>query len=160
MAAAIPFVILAFTAYSSIQQGEDAARSQEIQRNSALRNEEISRKAAQSASAESAAAQSAKRRQVRQILANQRAAAVQSGTGTGGSNEALLDQSSTLAELDVLNVAYEGALRSRGFNIQSDSDNLAAGIYGLNAKTSRRAGYLGAGKSLLSGGYDYYKSTR
>jgi hypothetical protein len=54
------------------------------------------------------------RRRARRALGQQRAAIGQSGTGFSGSNESIMAQSSTNAELDALNVRYAGQLERMG----------------------------------------------
>ncbi len=84
-------------------------------------------------------------------MGEQRAATAQSGTGFGGSNADLLDQSATLAELDMLNIAYEGQMRARGHEIQAQGEDYSRGVNRSNARNSRRAGIFNAGRSLLTG---------
>jgi hypothetical protein len=57
---------------------------------------------------QTSAAEEALRRDQRQFLGKQRAAVAESGTGMSGSNEDVMRQSAALAELDALNVQFEG----------------------------------------------------
>jgi hypothetical protein len=95
----------------------------------------------------------AQRRESSQFLGKQRAAIAQSGSGAGGSNGLLADQSSVLAELDALNVRYGGAIRGTGLISKA-----AQARFG-GRQASRESGLL-AGASLLSGASDTYKSYR
>lgn len=63
---------------------------------------------------QTSAREEAVRRAARRALGQQRAAIAQSGTGTGGTNAALAEQSTTNAELDALNVRYAGVLERMG----------------------------------------------
>ena len=119
-------------------------------------NAAISRQNAKTALDVSSAQQLQQRRSARQQLARERAFGAQSGTGEGGTNADLLEQSETLAELDALNIAYEGEVRARGFLAQSDIDTYNAGLYRKQAKNVKRAGYLST-VGTLAGGVANYK---
>lgn len=60
------------------------------------------------------------RREARQTLGEQRAAVSESGTGEGGSNALLMAQDSALAELDALNLRYEGRLKMSEYDSQAN----------------------------------------
>lgn len=114
-------------------------------------NATVQRQNADAALQQSASEQARQNRRARQVLGEQRAATAQSGTGFGGSNADLLDQSATLAELDMLNVAYEGQMRARGHEIQAQGEDYSAGVNRSTARNVRRAGIFSAGRSLLTG---------
>lgn len=103
----------------------------------------------------SSAAQITQRRQQRQALGTQRAAIAQSGTGMGGTNDALLQTSENYAELDLLNIAYDGAVRSKGYVAQSDLDEFQSKVYQSQVGPTKRAGYLSALGSMGRGIYGY-----
>jgi hypothetical protein len=132
-------------AVGAIQQGNAASASAKSQAHAADYNAAVSRNQAQQSLQVSAAEQLALSRKQRQFFGMQRAAIAQSGTGFGGSNADILEQSGTLAELELLNIAYEGDLRSKGFMAQSTLDTFQAGAARRNASAARTAGYLGAG---------------
>lgn len=101
-------------------------------------------------------AEDAQRRKAREFLARQRAAIGQAGIGLTGSSITLANQSATEAELDALNIRYEGTLRRTGFL----NDAAAARA---RRKAAGRSGYLRAGAQLLAGAssaYGSYKSYR
>lgn len=114
-------------------------------------NATVQRQNSDAALQQSASEQARQNRHARQVLGQQRAATAQSGTGFGGSNADLLDQSATLAELDMLNIAYEGQVRARGHEIQAQGEDYSAGVNRSNARNVRRAGIFSAGRSLLTG---------
>jgi hypothetical protein len=93
------------------------------------------------------------RRENSQLLGKQRAAIAQSGSGAGGSNGLLADQSSVLAELDALNIRYGGAIRGTGLISK-------AAQYRFGGRQASSSSGLLAGASLLSGASDTYKSYR
>ncbi|WP_394694878.1 hypothetical protein [Pseudoxanthomonas japonensis] len=104
------------------------------------------------------------RRNFRQSLGAQRAAMAQSGTGFGGTNAALIQQSTANAELDALNIRYAGELERMG--IENDITmrtynkamlrkgaksamrmrwfNAAAAVFGANGASSPPMGQQGA----------------
>lgn len=145
--AAAPAIMIA----AGVAQGMGAimsANSQaaNLQSNAAASryNANISAQQADNALRVSTAAQVDARRKANQALGVQRASIVQSGTGLGGTNKALAENSSNLAELDLLNIAYEGAVRSKGYLAQSDIDEFQSRVYESQVGNTRRAGYLSA----------------
>ena len=142
------------TAFSVIGAISDSNSKSDNYENQAAWNQynaTIDRQNADSALQQSASEQARQNRRARQVMGEQRAATAQSGTGFGGSNADILDQSATLAELDMLNVAYEGQMRARGHEIQAQGEDYSAGVNRSNAKKARRAGVFSAGRSLLTG---------
>ena len=142
------------TAFSVIGAISDANSRSDAYENQAAWNNynaTIDRQNADAALQQSASEQGRQNRRARQILGEQRAASLQSGTGAGGSNADLLDQSATLAELDMLNIAYEGQMRARGHEIQAQGEDYSSRTNRSNARNARRAGIFSAGRSLLSG---------
>lgn len=134
----------------AISKARTERRNYEAQASALEYNAEVSRQQAGSALSESAAAQLAQNRQARAVMARSRAAGVQAGIGTGGSLSDVLGQSETLAELDRLNIAYEGTMKARGFLTQADLDTFNAGRARANAKSATRQGYFSAVTSALS----------
>lgn len=154
MADPVTWITIASTAFSAIgaiSQANTASANAKAQANAANYNAEVSRQQAESAQQVSTQQQLAHARQARQVLGAQRAGVAQSGTGFGGSNKDILEQSGTLAELDQLNIAYEGDLRARGFQSQAALDTYQAQVSNTNASRAKTAGYLGAGAALATG---------
>lgn len=98
------------------------------------------------AAAQGYADEETQRREARQVLGAQAAALAQSGTGTGGTNAALIQQSATNAEMDALNIRYAGLLKKSGF----DSD----------ARATVKHGKSLAGAQLLQGVSGAYTSAQ
>lgn len=65
------------------------------------------------------AAENQFRRQSRELLSQQVAAIGESGIGYGGSSAEVMQQSAIDAELDALNIRYEGELRRQGLKQQA-----------------------------------------
>lgn len=143
----------AMKAIGGIAQANATAAALKQQAQGERYNAEVARQQADQALDVSTAQQIVLQRQARQEAGTRRAAAAQSGVGFGGSTRDILDRSDTLGELDRLNVAYEGALRARGYNTQADLDEFNARAYKAQAKTTKRLGIFGAVGTTLAGGY-------
>jgi hypothetical protein len=122
-----------------------------MQANAMDYNAEVSRFMGRQALEASMSQQLAQRRGARKVLGRQRAAIAQAGIGTGGSAADVVAESATLAELDAMNIAFEGAARFRAALTQADFDEANALSYRYGASAAKRAGRLGAARSLLSG---------
>jgi len=149
-----PIFQIASTAFQVIGAISDANSKSDAYESQAAWNQynaTIQRQNADASLQQSASEQARQNRRARQVMGEQRAATAQSGTGFGGSNADLLDQSATLAELDMLNIAYEGQMRARGHEIQAQGEDYSAGVNKGNAKRAKRAGIFNAGRSLLTG---------
>lgn len=145
---------IAGTAFSVIGAINDASSRADVRESEAAwrtYNATIERQNAGAALQQSASEQARQNRHARQVLGQQRAATAQSGTGFSGSNLDMLDQSATLAELDMLNIAYEGEIRARGHEIQAQGQDWSAQTERSTARNVRRAGIFSAGRSLLTG---------
>lgn len=150
-------VSIASSVMGAIQQGNASADNYNTQAGFSEYNAAVSRNQATAALAESTAAQAAQRRRARELLGEQRAGIAQSGTGFGGTNADLLEKSETLAELDALNLAYEGDTKAKGFESQAALDMASAAANRRNAGNAITSGYLSAGRSLLVGSASYGK---
>lgn len=163
MAAAIPFLTIAstaFTAVGAIQSANAQAAAYESQAAADDYNAEVADQNARIARQQAGAREDAQRRRARKILGQQRAAIAQSGTGLGGSNRALAEQSALEAELDALNIRYEGELQARGQKAQAGLDRYSARSSRSNASRAKQSGFMNAGAAVLGGVGDYYRSTK
>lgn len=88
------------------------------------------------------------RRTSRMELAKQSAGLAEAGLG---GNADLERQSAVLAELDALNIRYEGELESYGYESAARLNTFNAKNLRSSAKSSEIAGYIGAGGDLLGG---------
>jgi hypothetical protein len=169
MAAALPFISMAFSAIGALQQGMAQSSMYKQQQAQAegeaammRRNAQQQEINAQATAAQAAAGEDAQRRKARQIAGAQRAAISELGTGNGGTNLLAVEQSARDAELDALNIRYEGELKRRGLLSDAAGMQYNAGLmqnnakmYGQNAKTAKTGAFISAGSSLLSGYADY-----
>lgn len=140
----------AFSVLGAISSANAESSAYQAKANTDTYNAEVAKRNAEVQAAESASEQSRHRRQVRQVMGEQRAAIAQSGTGFGGSNKDIVDRTATLAELDAMNIAYEGQARYQAAMSQSSIDSYSAGVNRSNARNARTAGYINAGKSILT----------
>lgn len=140
------WVATAFSAGTTAVSGYQQSQQAEAEADLASKN-------ATAAAEQAAQAEDATRRRNRSILARQRAAIAESGIGFGGSSETLQQTSAVQAELDALNIRYEGRMRGLGF--QADAN--IARQRGRNAMTG---GALSASGQLLGGYADAYAMKR
>lgn len=98
------------------------------------------------------------RRSSREALGRQAAASAESGLGLGGSNADLERQSAVMAELDALNIRYEGELEAHGYLSEAALEDYNARINRSYGRNARVAGFIGAGGTALAGYGDYYRA--
>lgn len=144
-------------AIGAVSQANSNAAALGGQAQAADYNAAVSRQQAGQALSVSTANQIEQNRKARRVLGMQRAGAAQAGVGMGGSTGDLLERSETLAELDQLNLAYEGMLKARSFTTQAELDTFNASAYRAQAKSVKRAGILGAAGAVALGGYEFSK---
>lgn len=142
MAAALPFISIAFTAISAISQGQAA-------KNEANYNAQIAERNAGVARDQAAADADAQRRHATQVLGSARAAYGASGVTAEGSPLDVLTMSASNAELDRQNILYRGELKAMGYQDTARLDRSRAGAAAKN-------GYFGAASAVLTGGAKYY----
>jgi len=150
----------AISAIGAIQQGKAAEAQAEAQDQANKYNARVKEIQAGVEREAAGRREEQQRRKARQVLGEQRAALAQSGIGMMGSALDIEEQSATAAELDALNIRYEGEMAAKGLLYDAEAEkfegraNLAAGA---NAK---KASYLKTGSAILSGGTDIamYKS--
>ena len=114
--------------------GAAAVSSSLNQAASATYNAKMGVSNAQQASMQAGAAEETQRRNAAAVLGNQRAAFAQSGVDpSSGTGLLAQEQSATNAEMDALNVRYQGLVQGRGLLAQSALDTRQASIYSQNA---------------------------
>lgn len=116
--------------------------------------------AAKAAQAQAARDEEAQRREASAFLGKQQAAFAEAGLGSAGTAGLLQDQSAVLAELDALNIRYEGELDARGLLAQSSLSTFEGRVSGRNARTAGQAGALSAASTLLAGASNAYGYAR
>lgn len=154
MATAAPYLSVASAgigALGAIRAGNAQAANYKSQQQAIEYNASIQRNNAQSVGQQANAAEEAQRRKAAAMRGEALAAIGQSGTGYDGSNMDMLRQGDANAELDALNIRYQGQMNYSGLMAQSELDQMQARQAGRNASDARAAGYVGAATSLLSG---------
>lgn len=138
---AVPFII---AAAGSVMEGNAASAEAGAEGDVAGINADL-------ATSQAGQAEAAKRRSNRDFLARQRAAIAESGVGFNDTSTRLTQQSAIEAELDALNIRYEGVLRRQGFLAEQSMAK-------QRAKYARRAGYMRAASMLVAGGAQQYEA--
>lgn len=133
--------------------GAAASMSQAQQASEAAKyNEKVERGNAIAAGEQSNARQEAFRRQIRRNAGSLRGAIAETGTGFGGSNALIQEQSTLEAEMDALNIQYEGEFAARSHNAQAMQ-------FRQQAANAKAQGYMSAGSKLLSAFGSNYAQT-
>lgn len=100
-------------------------------------------------------AEEAQRRRFRALQAEAIAGMAQSGTDpTSGSNLLVLQQNETLAQLDALNIRYQGEQQARGLLAQSTLSEWNATASKYNAKNALETGSATANSALVASGFN------
>lgn len=92
------------------------------------------------------------RRSARIQAGSRRAAISQSGTGTGGSNADLDRQSEVFAELDAMNIRYQGELEHDALIQDAAGDDYNAAMNRRSGEYAEQSAMIGAVGDLLGGG--------
>lgn len=137
----LPYIAAGIAAVGAVQQGNAAKSAADF-------NAKVAHANAENVNAQTTARQELVSERARQTIGDQLALGGQSGFELGGSRLDLLSQSLWNAEMDALNVRYEGDLKASGLNSQAKLDN----FQGEQAQT---AGYFSAASSLAGGAYSY-----
>lgn len=140
-------------AVSQYQQGRANEANANAQAGAAFQQAKLSRMNAENVARQANAREELQRKQARIAIGNQLAASAQSGLQLNGSNADLLEESLTNAELDALNIRYEGQVNSTGLLNQANMQDFEAANYRSQAKQARRAGIMSAAATLTGAGY-------
>jgi hypothetical protein len=145
----VQVVAYAVTATAAVR----SAQAEEVNANAQADALEYNAKAmenqAQTAQAQANAAEELQRRRARQQEGSLRAALNQTGTA-GGTGIGVLEQSSVNAELDALNVRYEGQIKATALEDEAKLNRYEAKAERQRGKDAKRGGYLSAVGGLLA----------
>lgn len=137
-------------AVGAIAQGNAQAAQFDSQAAAARYNANIQRQQAEAAAQQAGMREELQRRQARQVMGRQVAAGAQSGVNiTTGTAADVFRQSLYDAEMDALNIRYEGELNRVGLLNQASLSDWEASVAKRNSKTAQRAGYLSAATALV-----------
>ncbi len=152
----------AFSALGSIQEGRSQASSYKRQAAVDEENARISRINAQRTAQSYSLQEDRLRRSQNLALGQQRAAAFESGVGGAtGSNLDIQIEDAAQAELDALNLRYEGQNQRIDALNQATNFSNSAAANRANAKAARQAGMQGAIGAGITGAQNYgaYKTS-
>lgn len=155
MAMYVMVAAAAMQAIGSISRGQQQEAQYQAQAQANEYNAAIMRQRSETALSVSNQREEQVRRNAAFTMGKMRAGIAQSGLGMGGSNADIERQSSVMAELDALNVRYEGTLESKNLLSGANLEDSYAAANRRNAKAALSAGYLGAAGSALSGAGSY-----
>lgn len=151
LAAAIPsWVGTAVAVGSAVIGGVNASRQAKAASQADTYNALVTKQKADAARSTANAREDQQRREARFMAGQRRAAIAQSGTGLGGSNADIDRQSEIMAELDALNIRYEGATQSTGLLNQSALDTASARNNNKRAKSAMGMGIINGATALLA----------
>lgn len=134
----------ATAAVGSIAEGQAQKEAYKSQANANEYNAKVSDMNAQIARNNASVREEAMRRKSRQVLGQQRGAIAQAGIQFTGSAIDIMEQSSTMAELDALNTRYEGDLQARGLLATAVGERYQAAANRINAKNAQTASFIKA----------------
>ena len=146
-------------AVGAIAAGNAQAAQYDAQAQAARYNADIQRQQAEAVGQQTAAREDLQRKQARQILGRQVAAGAQSGVNiTTGSAADVFRSSLYDAEMDALNIRYEGDLNRIGLINQASLSDWDAQVAKKNSRSAQRSGYLNAATSLAGAAAGAYGS--
>lgn len=141
----------------AISGGQQRSAQYEAQQRANEYNAAVGRQRAESALQVSNVKEDQQRREAAFIIGKQRAASAQAGLGLSGSAADVERQSEVMAELDALNIRYEGQMKAHGYLAGAAQEDYAGSVAGYSASSARSGGYLAAATRALAGGADYMR---
>jgi hypothetical protein len=139
-------------AIGAMDSANASASNYNAQAQAAQTNATIARNNAAGAQRAANANEEASRRKSAYALSQQRAAIGQSGVAFEGSPLDVLGTSAANAEMDALNIRYQGQVQANNYLNQGMMSDAQASAATQSASNAEDAGELGAATSLLSGG--------
>jgi len=141
-----------FMVGGAVIAGVGALSSANAKKNAAKYSQGMEQQQAKIATQQASANESASRRRTAMFLGRQVSATAENA-GLSGTGLDLIEQSTTEAEMDALNIRYGGQLGQMSATAQGQ-------LYGMQADDAETAGYLNAGSAALSGYGSYAKAKR
>lgn len=144
-------VAAATQAVGALASGNSKAAQYDAQAQAAAWNASMQREQASVVAQQTSAREDLQRKQARQVLGRQIAAGAESGVNTTSGSAADVFRSSLYdAEMDALNIRYEGELNRVGLLTQANLSDWEGQVAKANSKSAVRSGYLNAASSLAS----------
>lgn len=151
MAGAMGFISAGFSAVGKISQAQAEKADMENQQHASEYQAQVSRNNAENVLSATNANEELQRRKSASQLGAQRAALAEGGmslsSGTGGD---LTNQSALNAEMDALNIRYQGTLRARDQITQAQLDDYTARGIGAREKQFNAGIPMSVGAAALS----------
>ena len=146
--AIIQVVAYAVTATAAVRSAQAEEINANAQADAMNYNAKTLENQALTAQEQANAAEERQRRIARQQEGALRASLNQTGSG-GGTGVGVLEQSSVNAELDALNLRYEGQIKATALEDEAKLNRYQAVAKRIEGKNAKRGGYLSAVGSLL-----------
>lgn len=137
-------------ASGAVEQAQQQANQLRAQQQAAEFNAKTKQLQAQVAGREATSAANLQATRSRSMISKQRALQAQNNY-FGQTADQLLDVSSANAELDRLNIVYQGESKAKGLQSSATLDQYQANIYGSQIQPTLNAGAMKAGGALLGG---------
>lgn len=141
-----------FAVGAAVVAGVGALSNANAKKNSDHYNQQVEEQRGAIAVQQASTNETAQRRRAAMFIGRQ-TSSVAENAGLSGTGLDLIEQSSTEAEMDALNIRYGGQLGKL-------SASANAQLYGMEADDAETAGYVNAGSAALSGYGSYAKGTR
>lgn len=143
-AAAVPLMLAGTAAsmYGGYRSSQAQAANQEYQAKIEEYNANIARRQAEIEGAQAAQKENLVRAQGRKVIGAQRAGMMEAGIGSVGSALDVHGESVVAAEVDALNVRYEGTLKRLSLLEDANIKDSNAKMLKKNAKETRAAGWI------------------
>ncbi len=152
MAAALPYITAAVGVAGAISESNTQQANLQSQALADENNAKAADQQAATAQQQAGVEEELQRKHARSVMAEQRAAMAEAGTGLDSvSNQGLAVQSAYAAEQDALNIRYGGLLEAHGLREQKNRYLDSARNSRAQAKSVRASGYLKAVGAGLSG---------
>jgi hypothetical protein len=136
---------------AAVVSGVSAIAQGDAQRRSLHYSQDVARQNAKAAADQANVNEDAQRR-LGAIALGRQAAGAAEGSGLSGTNLDVFKQSAQAAEMDALNIRYQGALGVNSSTAQAELD-------GMSASNANSAGYLNAAAGALSSYGSYKRGT-
>jgi hypothetical protein len=143
-------------AIGAVESANASAASSRAQAAAAQTNATIAKQNAHNTLLATDANEEADRRKSAYTLSQQRNSLLSAGIGAEGSAADVYAQSAGNAELDALNIRYQGTQQANNYANQSVMYSAQADAANQSASNAEDAGTIGAATSLLSGGAKAY----
>ena len=161
--AAIPVLTMiagGMQAVGAIAAGNAQAAQYDAQAQAARYNADMQRQQASATAQQTSAREDLQRKQARQVFGRQIAAGAESGVNiTTGSAADLFRSSLYDAEMDALNIRYEGELNRVGLLNQASLSDWEGKVAKVNSKSAQKTGYLNAATALAGSAAGAYGKT-